>query len=175
MRTITDCPAARLYLDALAFPENDPLQKDPGQVGLPFASRGQSESLGHVLPLAAKSAAVIHWIEKPAGRPVPPLGAVTEISIDDCVDPAHAIVGVVIFGLPADASVLLRNRTAITAVAQARMAKASVSRLQYFLIVLLMIVLSPFRNRNVRLVKPITTGNSPGGAWGLGGADLNPK
>src|SRR6266545_2236372 len=51
-------------------------------------------------------------------------------------------------GFPeADPGVLLRNITATAITANPSIAKASVSRLQYFLIVLLMIFLSPFQDR----------------------------
>ena len=77
------------------------------------------------------------------------------------------MIGVDIVGFTeADPGVLLRNITANAITANPSIAKASVSRLQYFLIVLLMIFLSPFQNRFIPSVEPKTTGKT-GGALGL--------
>jgi hypothetical protein len=77
----------------LALPENDALQKlerlQPSPLGLP-------ESGGH--PQAVNWSHVIHWTEKPAGRPVPPEGAQTVTVIVPSLLAEHEIVGVVIFG-----------------------------------------------------------------------------
>src|SRR3989442_10946977 len=83
----------------------------------------------------------------PAGAPVvaPP---VTLMSMYSCPEPPHESSGVDMVGFTeADPDVLLRNITATAITANPSIAKASVSRLQYFLIVLLMIFLSPLQDR----------------------------
>src|SRR5437016_8498364 len=71
------------------------------------------------------------------------------------------MIGVDMVGFTeADPGVLLRNITATAITANPSIAKASVSRLQYFLIVLLMTFLLLFRTGLVQAVKPKTTGKT---------------
>jgi hypothetical protein len=73
--------------------------------------------------------------------------------IELCVLPLQLIVGVLTLFLAETVGGVLKNIRATAIAAHPSRVKASVSRRQYLLMVLLMVVVSPV-NRNVRLVNP---------------------